>query len=57
MLLTDGAWTPLGLYGLKKAVQSMVGRHFSEVPAAILEAAGKLGRLDDMTVITVRVRL
>ena len=56
MLLSDGAWTPLGLYGLKKAVQSTIGRHFSEVPVSILEAAGKSGRLDDMTAIAIRVR-
>lgn len=57
MLLSDGAWTPLGLYGLRKAVLSTIGRHFSEVPIAILEAAGKSGRLDDMTAIAIRVRL
>jgi hypothetical protein len=56
MLLSDGAWTPLGLYGLRKAVQGIIGRHFSEVPIAILEAAGKSGRLDDMTAIAIRVR-
>jgi serine/threonine protein phosphatase PrpC len=55
LLLTDGAWTPLGMYPLKKAVQSVMGRHFSEVPQAILEAAGKTGRADDMTAIALRL--
>jgi serine/threonine protein phosphatase PrpC len=55
LLLSDGAWTPLGLYPLKKAVQGVVGRHFSEVPQAILEAAGKTGRADDMTAIALRL--
>lgn len=55
LLLSDGAWTPLGLYPLKKAVQGAMGRHFSEVPAAILEAAGKMGRADDMTAVALHV--
>ena len=55
LLMSDGAWTPLGMYPLKKAVQSMMGRHLSEVPQAILEAAGKTGRADDMTVIALRL--
>lgn len=55
LLMSDGAWTPLGMYPLKKAVQSTMGRHFSEVPQAILEAAGKTGRADDMTVVALRL--
>ena len=55
LLMSDGAWTPLGPYLLTKAVRSTVGRHFSEVPSAILDAAGRTGRLDDMTVVAVRV--
>src|SRR5208283_1156031 len=55
LLMSDGAWTPLGMYALKKAVQSTMGRHFSEVPQAILEAAGKTGRADDMTVVALRL--
>ena len=56
MLLSDGAWSQLGLYDLRKAVQGTIGWHFSQVPIAILEAAGKFGRLDDMTAIAIRVR-
>lgn len=55
LLLSDGAWTPLGVYPLKKAVQSALARHFSEIPAAILEAAGKTGRADDMTAVALRL--
>ena len=55
LLLSDGAWTPLGPYLLTKAVLGKMGRHFSEVPPAILDAAGRTGRPDDMTVVAVRV--
>lgn len=55
LLLSDGAWTPLGLYGLRKAVAAAATRHPSELPGAILDAASKAGRADDMTAIAVRV--
>jgi serine/threonine protein phosphatase PrpC len=55
LLLSDGAWTPLGMYPLKKAIQGALGRHFSEVPQAILDAAGHIGRLDDMTAVALRL--
>jgi serine/threonine protein phosphatase PrpC len=55
LLLSDGAWTPLSPYLLKKAALSVIGRHFSEVPQAILDAAGRTGRADDMTAVAVRV--
>ena len=54
LLLSDGAWTPLGPYLLKKAVMTAVARHLSDVPEAILEAAGRTGRADDMTAIALR---
>lgn len=54
LLLTDGAWTPLGSYLLKRAVSSAASRHFSEVSQAIVEAAGRTGRADDMTAVTLR---
>jgi serine/threonine protein phosphatase PrpC len=56
LLLTDGVWTPLGPYLIKKAVLGALGRHFSEVPGAILDAAGRTGRADDMTAIAVKLR-
>lgn len=55
LLLSDGAWTPLNLYLLQKAVASAAVRHFSEVPAAILDAAGRTGRADDMTAVALRI--
>jgi serine/threonine protein phosphatase PrpC len=55
LLLSDGAWTPLGPYLLKKTVMGTRARHFSEVPQAVLDAAGRTGRMDDMTAIAVRV--
>jgi hypothetical protein len=55
LLLTDGAWTPLGPYLLKKAVLGTVLRSFPDVPDAILNAAGRTGRPDDMTAIALRV--
>ena len=55
LLLSDGAWTPLGLYILKKTVlAARIGRSFSDLPQAVLDAAGKCGRADDMTAIAVR---
>ena len=55
LLLSDGAWTPLTLYTLQKAVTSAAIKHLSEVPAAILDAAGRIGRADDMTAVAVRL--
>jgi serine/threonine protein phosphatase PrpC len=55
LLLSDGAWTPLNPYALQKTVVTAAVKHFSEVPAAILDAAGKTGRVDDMTALAARV--
>jgi len=55
LLLSDGAWTPLNPYLLQKTVVSAYVRHFTEVPAAILDAAGKAGRADDMTALALRL--
>jgi serine/threonine protein phosphatase PrpC len=55
LLLSDGAWTPLSPYLLQKAVASAAGRHFSDVPGAVLDAAGRTGRADDMTALAVRL--
>ena len=55
LLLSDGAWTPLGPYLLKKAVVGVLARHFSEAPEAILDAASRTGRADDMTAIAFRI--
>lgn len=55
LLLSDGAWTPLNPYLLTKAVRSVQGEHYSEVPTAILDAAARTGRPDDMTAVAVRI--
>ncbi|MFI5094766.1 MAG: PP2C family protein-serine/threonine phosphatase [Candidatus Acidiferrales bacterium] len=55
LLLSDGAWTPLNLYLLQKTVVSATVKHFSEVPAAVLDAAGRTGRTDDMTAVALRI--
>jgi serine/threonine protein phosphatase PrpC len=54
-LLSDGAWGPLGLQGLESAVRSAATKHFSDVPQALLDAASKRGRADDMTAVVIRV--
>ncbi len=55
LLMSDGAWTPLSLYTLKKVLVRAATRHFSELAPALLEEAGKAGRVDDMTVIALKV--
>jgi serine/threonine protein phosphatase PrpC len=55
LLMSDGAWTPLNLYALKKVITRSATRHFSELASSILEDAGKAGRADDMTVVTLKV--
>lgn len=55
LLMSDGAWTPLNLYALKKVVTRSATGHFSELASNILEAAGKAGRIDDMTVLALKV--
>jgi serine/threonine protein phosphatase PrpC len=55
LLLSDGAWTPLTPYALQRVAVSAAVRHFSEVPAAILDAAGKTGRADDMSALALRL--
>jgi serine/threonine protein phosphatase PrpC len=55
LMLSDGAWTPLSPYLLRKAVLGALPRGFAEVPSAILDAAGRTGRADDMTAIALRI--
>ena len=55
LLMSDGAWSPLSPYLLRRAVRGAVGQHFSEVPSAVLQAAGRTGRWDDMTVVALRL--
>jgi serine/threonine protein phosphatase PrpC len=55
LLVTDGAWTPLGSTRLERAARKAAFGHLSDVPAAILEAAGQRGRADDMTAVAIRL--
>ncbi len=57
LLLSDGAWTPLTTYTLQRTVVSAAAGHFSDVPGAILDAAGPAGRADDMTAVALRLAL
>jgi len=58
-LLCGRGWgyirTPLGPYVIEKTVRPAALQHFSEVPVALLDAAGKTGRWDDMTVVALRL--
>ena len=57
LLMSDGAWNPLGrMYKLQKTAARAAMRHFSEVPQAILDAAARIGRYDDMTAVALRIR-
>lgn len=55
LLLSDGAWIPLSLYLTQRAVVSSMMKHFSDVPQAVLDAAGRTGRADDMTAVALRI--
>jgi serine/threonine protein phosphatase PrpC len=55
LLASDGCWTPLALPLLKRTIVSGVGKHFSELPQIILDAAGKTGRADDQTCVALRL--
>jgi serine/threonine protein phosphatase PrpC len=55
LLLSDGAWIPLSLYLIQRAVVNSMIKHFSEVPHAVLDAAGRTGRADDMTAVALRM--
>ena len=54
LLMSDGAWTPLSLPKLQALRAKALHRHPSELPALILDEAGKHGRADDMTAVVVR---
>jgi serine/threonine protein phosphatase PrpC len=55
LLMTDGAWTPLQPPAIHRVVMSLTTRHLSDVPPALLDLAGAKGRIDDMTVVAMRV--
>ena len=55
LLMSDGAWTPFGLGLLHRTVMGAAVRHFTEIPGAILDVAGRSGRADDMTAVALRL--
>ncbi len=55
LFASDGAWTPLGTAGLERAVHTMLMRPFADLPPAVLDAASRRGRADDMTVVALRL--
>jgi serine/threonine protein phosphatase PrpC len=55
LLVSDGAWTPLGTAGLERAVRARVTSSFADLPSAVLDEASRRGRADDMTVVALRL--
>jgi serine/threonine protein phosphatase PrpC len=55
LLVSDGAWTPLGTAGIDRAVRRVVAGVFADLPAAVLDEAARRGRADDMTVVALRL--
>ncbi len=55
LLLSDGAWTPLGTFGIERSVRSMAMKTFVDLPAAVLDDASRHGRSDDMTAVALRL--
>jgi hypothetical protein len=55
LLMTDGAWTPISPYVTEKALHGVFLQHFSEVPSAMITAASRTGRWDDMAVVALRL--
>lgn len=56
LLMSDGAWTPLPLTIIHRQVMAARLQAFADLPGALLDAAGRHGRADDMTVIALRLR-
>ncbi|MGH9489829.1 MAG: hypothetical protein ACRD17_04915 [Terriglobales bacterium] len=46
---------PSGERNLRRAVVAAATRHPSELPGAVLDAASRAGRADDMTAVAARV--
>jgi len=55
LLMSDGAWTPLGVPTIQRVLAKSATSHFSDFPSALLEEAGKKGCADDMTVIALKM--
>lgn len=54
LLMSDGAWTPLGIPVIQRVLGRYANRHFSDLPSALLAEAGNNGCADDMTVVALR---
>ena len=55
LLMSDGAWTPLQPHAIHRIVMGLTTRHLSDVPPALLDLGGAKGRIDDMTVVAMRI--
>jgi serine/threonine protein phosphatase PrpC len=55
LLVSDGAWTPLGTAGIERVVRLSGLKPFADLPAAVLDAASRRGRADDMTAVALRL--
>ena len=55
LLVSDGAWTPLGTAGLERAVRGMATKAFADLPSAVLDEASRRGPSDDMTAVALRL--
>ena len=56
LLMSDGAWTPMPTTILHRAVMAARLTDFADLPATLIDLAGKHGRADDMTVVALRRR-
>jgi len=56
LLLSDGAWAPLGMARLRAVLAAGLARDAADLPGSILDAAGRGGRGDDMTAVALRLR-
>jgi serine/threonine protein phosphatase PrpC len=54
LLLTDGAWTPLTMDGLRACVARAALLPLAELPEVVLREASRRGIADDMTVVAAR---
>ncbi|HTV01087.1 MAG TPA: PP2C family serine/threonine-protein phosphatase [Luteitalea sp.] len=55
LLMSDGAWTAIPISALHRLVMAARLQHLADLPATLLDAAGRQGRADDMTVVALRV--
>lgn len=56
LLMSDDAWTPVSASAVQRVVMAQTIQHFSDLPVALFDLAGKHGRIDDMSVVALRIR-